>query len=96
MKVRKILIGLFSLIFVFFGTVIINARPDAVPDDVSFADGAYFFVEENLETNELPYGVIHRRDWAYSHEKTADGSVPEIDTYLTQQVIHLRFRKMLM
>ncbi|HPV55349.1 MAG TPA: hypothetical protein PLH77_02450 [Bacilli bacterium] len=69
MKVRKILIGLFSLIFVFFGTVIINARPDAVPDDVSFADGAYFFVEENLETNELPYGVIHRRDWAYSHEK---------------------------
>ncbi|MDD3623819.1 MAG: phosphodiester glycosidase family protein [Bacilli bacterium] len=93
MKVRKILIGLFSLIFVFFGTVIINARPDAVPDDVSFADGAYFFVEENLETNELPYGVIHRRDWAYSHEKTADGSVPEIDTYLTQQVNSLEISK---
>ena len=93
MKVRKILIGLFSFIFVFFGTVILNAKPDTVPDDVSYADGAYFFVEENLETNELPYGIVHRRDWAYSHEKTADGSVPEIDTYLSQQVNSLEISK---
>ena len=67
MKVRKILIGLFSLIFVFFGTIIINARPDAVPEDVTVSSGAYYFVEETRQTNHLPYGITHKSDWAYSH-----------------------------
>lgn len=93
MKVRKILIGLFSLIFVFFGTVIINARPDAVPDDVTVSSGAYYFVEETLDTNELPYGIHHQIDWAYSHEPLADGSVPTIDSYLSQQVNMLEISK---
>ncbi|HPA98929.1 MAG TPA: phosphodiester glycosidase family protein [Bacilli bacterium] len=93
MKVRKILIGLFSLIFVFFGTIIINARPDAVPEDVTVSSGAYYFVEETRQTNHLPYGITHKSDWAYSHEPLADGSVPTIDSYLSQQVNMLEIPK---
>lgn len=58
----------FLLIFIFAFTVgnITLALAVELPSEYGEVDGAKYFVEDVKESNNLPYGVVHHRDLAYS------------------------------
>ncbi|MFA6375523.1 MAG: phosphodiester glycosidase family protein [Bacilli bacterium] len=65
MKRNLLLIfGVFVLIFV-IGNLMPALAID-LPNEFGEADGAKYFVDEVNEENNLPYGVKHHRDFAYS------------------------------
>lgn len=73
---KCILLVLFVFIFVFTVGKLMPAMAIELPLEYGEVDGAKYFVDEVKENNNLPYGVVHHRDLAYSSTNSENITYP--------------------